>query len=107
MLRQLSDHLSCISIYLMCNGKSYHIWASTQENRSSGASKQQRFRSACASAQSDQRLCYSLIGNIISRLATFGISIFYLVSVTEQAGFNLIWRQDADRVRAMCFALHR
>ena len=38
--------------------------------------------------QSDQRLYYSLIGNIISRLATFGISIFYPVSVTEQAGFN-------------------
>ena len=77
--RQLSDHLSCVSIYLMCNGKSL-----------SGASKQQRFGSACASAQSDQRLCYSLIGNIISRLATLGISIFYLVSVTEQAVFNLI-----------------
>ena len=31
-----------------------------------------------------------LLESIISRLATFGISIFYLVSVTEQAGFNLI-----------------
>ena len=30
-----------------------------------------------------------LLKSIISRLATFGISIFYLVSVTEQAGFNL------------------
>ena len=28
--------------------------------------------------------------SIISRLATFGISICYLVSVTERAGFNLI-----------------
>ena len=31
-----------------------------------------------------------LLESIISRLATFGISIFYLVSVTEQTGFNLI-----------------
>ena len=38
------------------------IWASLQENLSSGGYKQQRCRLACASAQSDQRLCYSLIG---------------------------------------------
>ena len=31
-----------------------------------------------------------LLESIISRLATFGISIFYLVFVTEQVGFNLI-----------------
>ena len=38
------------------------IWASTRENLSSGVCEQQRHRPACASAQSDQRLCYSLIG---------------------------------------------
>ena len=35
-------------------------WASTRENLSSGACKQHRRRPACTSAQSDQRLCYSL-----------------------------------------------
>ena len=37
-----------------------HIWALTQENLSSGVCELQRGRPACASAQSDQCLCYSL-----------------------------------------------
>ena len=37
------------------------IWASTRENRSSVVCEKQRRRPACASAQSDQRLCFSLI----------------------------------------------
>ena len=36
-------------------------WASTQENLSSGICEQQKRRPAFASAQSDQRLCFSLI----------------------------------------------
>ena len=36
------------------------IWARTRENLSSGVCEQHRRRPACASAQSDQRLCYSL-----------------------------------------------
>ena len=36
------------------------IWASARENLSSGVREQHRNRSACASAQSDQCLCYSL-----------------------------------------------
>ena len=39
-----------------------YIWASSRENLSSVLCEQQRHRPACASAQSDQRLCYSLIG---------------------------------------------
>ena len=39
-----------------------NIRATTRENLSSEACKQQRRRPACAYAQSDQRLCYSLIG---------------------------------------------
>ena len=38
-------------------------WASRRENLYSGVCEQQRRRPVCASAQSDQRLCYSLIGN--------------------------------------------
>ena len=34
------------------------VWASSRENLSSGVCEQQRRRPACASAQSDQRLCY-------------------------------------------------
>ena len=40
----------------------FNIWASTLGNLSSGVGKQQRRRPACASAQSDQCLCYWLIG---------------------------------------------
>ena len=35
-------------------------WAATQENLSSVVFEQKRCRPACSSAQSDQRLCYSL-----------------------------------------------
>ena len=62
-----------ISLFLNCKeGKLYPyngyqhfeyfniIWASTRENLSSGVWEQHRRRPACASAQSDQRLCYSL-----------------------------------------------
>ena len=38
------------------------IVAATRENLSSGVCEQHRRRPACASAQSDQRLCYSLNG---------------------------------------------
>ena len=39
---------------------SFIKWASSRENLSSGVCEQHRRRPACASAQSDQRLCYSL-----------------------------------------------
>ena len=38
------------------------IWASRQENLSSGVCEQHRRKPACTSVQSDQRLCYSLFG---------------------------------------------
>ena len=38
------------------------IWALTRENLSSEGCEQHRRRPACASAQTDQRLCYSLFG---------------------------------------------
>ena len=37
-------------------------WASSRQNLSSWVCEQQRRRPACASAQTDQRLCYSLTG---------------------------------------------
>ena len=38
------------------------VWASSRENLASEGCKQQRCRADCASAQSDQRLCFSLFG---------------------------------------------
>ena len=61
-----------------------HKWASPRENLSSVVCEQQRRRPACAYAQSDQRLCYSLIGkyhiltcyqrnfNILASLCSWG-----------------------------------
>ena len=51
-----------------------YMGPSARENLSSGVWEQQRHRPACASAQSDQRLYYSLIKHIITRLATTEIS---------------------------------
>ena len=53
--------------------------------------EQQRRRLVCASAQTVHRLYYSLFGKyrIISKLATSYISIFWLISETEQTGLNL------------------
>ena len=70
-----SSHiLRCCLIQINGHNKSVlrFIWAQLRENLSSGGGggwggvggggcKQQRRRPACASAQSDQRLCYSLI----------------------------------------------
>ena len=54
------------------------IWALTRENLSMGAWEQQWPNPACASAQSDQRLCFvgRFLESIISKLATGEISIF-------------------------------
>ena len=73
---------------------SSHMWASMRENLSSGICEQQRCRPACASAQTDQRLCYSLFRITISRHATREISIFQLVSIAEETGLSLAFSED-------------
>ena len=55
--------------------------------------EQQRRRSACASAQSDQRLCFRCLHSIIPPLAIAEVSSLYLVSVTAQTGLSLPWSQ--------------
>ena len=52
--------LTCKLCPQMNKHKSFVIWASARENLSSGVYEQQRRKPACAYAQSDQRLCYSL-----------------------------------------------
>ena len=55
--------------------------------------EQQRRRSTCASAQSDQRLCCSLPDSIIPLLAIAEGSRLELVSMVAQAGLCLTWSQ--------------
>ena len=54
--------------------------------------EQQRRRSACASAQSDQRL-YCSLHSIIPPVSILEISSLYLVSMTEQTGLNVNWSE--------------
>ena len=54
---------------------------------------QQRRRSACASAQSDQRLCYSLLRRIIPPVSTVKLSSLYLVSTAVQSGLSFTWSE--------------
>ena len=53
------------------------------------AHEQQRRRSACASAQSDQRLCYTPLVSTLGNPGIHNISKVQLVPVAELAGFNL------------------
>ena len=49
-------------LFVVKGYKSIFIWARSYENMPDTICEQQRRRSACASAQSDQRLCCSLLG---------------------------------------------
>ena len=55
--------------------------------------EQQRRRSDCVSAQSDQRLCFRCLDRIIPILNKAEISRPELVSVAEPAGLSLSWSQ--------------
>ena len=50
--------------------------------------EQQRHRSACASAQSDQRLCFRCLDSIIS--------LDSIASVAAQAGLCLAWSETHE-----------
>ena len=49
-----------------------------------------------AYAQSDHRLCFQLLRNIISKLALCKISIFLLVSAAEHGRLNLTWWETSE-----------
>ena len=55
--------------------------------------EQQRCRSACASAQSDQHLCCLHFVSIIPLVTISKISRLKLISVAEQASLSLTWSQ--------------
>ena len=62
-LKTLTKHFTFSPTdYSYLKGEFTHIWALTRENLSLEVCEQQRHRPACASAQSGQHLCYSLIG---------------------------------------------
>ena len=58
--------------------------------------EQQRHRSACASAQSDQRLCFRYLDSVMSLVSVTKISNLMLASVAEQAGLSLIWSETPE-----------
>ena len=62
MYHSYAPQVQLIDVACQCQRTSIsHKWASTREKLSSEVCEQQRRRPACASAQSDQRLCFSLI----------------------------------------------
>ena len=61
-------------------------WASTRENLSSVVCEKHRRRPACASAQSDQRLCFSLFGKFHIQTC-YKRSINFLASLCSWAGW--------------------
>ena len=60
---------------IQCNN-----WVSSRENLSSAVCEQHRRRPACASAQSDKRLCYSLFGKYHTKTC-FKWNLNFLVSL--------------------------
>ena len=56
--------------------------------------EQQRHKTACAYAQSGQRLCFRCLDSIIPLVSLSEISSLYLASVAAQAGLSLPWSQS-------------
>ena len=83
-----------ISPFLWRNRES--IWAGPWENVAYVICEQQRRRSACASAQSDQCLCCSLPRCVMSLVSVTKISNFMLASVPEQAGLSLTYSETPE-----------
>ena len=57
--------------------------------------EQQRRRSACASAQSEQHLCFRCLDSIIPLVSISEISSLYLASVAAEAGLCLTLSQTS------------
>ena len=58
--------------------------------------EQQRRRSSCASAQSDQRLCSHCLDSRIPLVSISEISSLYIASVAAQAGLSLPWSETSN-----------
>ena len=75
-LHFVKDEKTRFGLALECGNIEVTIWALSRENLSSEVCKQQRHRPACASAQSDQLLCWGFFESTISKLTMSKISIF-------------------------------
>ena len=71
-------------------------WARLCENVCYGICEQQRRRSACTFAQSDQHLCFRCSDSVTCIFALSKVSRFYLASVAAQAGLNVTWSQTLE-----------
>ena len=69
--------------------KFFHYIALVERNPDIDVCQPTKHRPACASEQSDQRLCYSVSGMYYNSTCYNQISIFYLFSVAEQTGLSL------------------
>ena len=58
--------------------------------------EQQRRKPACASAQSDQRLCFRCLDGVMSLVSVIKISSLMLASVAEQASLSLTWSETPE-----------
>ena len=58
--------------------------------------EQQRRRSACASAPSDQRLCFRCLDSVMSLVSVTKLSSLMLASVAEQASLSLTWSETPE-----------
>ena len=58
--------------------------------------EQQRRRSACASAQSDQRLCFRCLDSVMSLVSVTKTSNLVLAFVAEQASLSLTWSETPE-----------
>ena len=79
----MSDQVTTV---IIC---SFNIWARPWENVSYAICKQQRHRSACAFAQSDQHLCFRYLDSVMSLVSVTKILSLLLDSVAEQASLSL------------------
>ena len=67
------------------------IWASTRENLSLGSANNEGADQPAHPHSLISAFAIRLLESIIAKLATSNISLFYLVSIADQAGLGTTW----------------
>ena len=96
VILNLTHMLSYATWNQHCLAITIYISAGPWENVFYVICEQQRRRSACASAQSDQRLCFRCLDSIISLDSIAEISRLKLASVAAQTGLCLAWSETPE-----------